>query len=506
VDDATEGHLGVKPKLSGVMGEDGSTSKPDLLAACRAQANWSGLSVKTRLQVIRRLRQGVANDPRSLARTVEDLRPPADTIAAEILPLVEAARFLERMAPALLAPRRLRGGRPLWLAGIAAEIHREPLGVVLILAPSNYPIMLPGIQALQAIAAGNAVRVKPARGFSGAMRALQAALRQAGLPDGVFDVLDDSDAAGAAAVAAGFDKIVLTGSAATGARVLAAAADMLTPTTMELSGCDAMFVLAEADLDLVADCLAYGLRFNAGATCIAPRRVFVAHGMAATLEAAIVARIGTIPPVALGDRTAGLVTEILADARARGARVLGATDPRDFGPVVIAAATAGSRATMEDVFAPVVSLIAVDSVDAALAADRSCPYALGASVFGPERAARELVPHLRAGSVVVNDVIVPTADPRLPFGGRGRSGFGVTRGAEGLLEMTTVKSVSVRRGRFRPHLQPKKPGDEALMVAMTRLLHGPWRARAGAFGAFIRATRETRAPSSFSTDQPPRSG
>ena len=85
-----------------------------------------------------------------------------------------------------------------------------------------------------------------------------------------------------------------------------------------------------------------------------------------------------------------------------------------------------------------------------------------------------LAARVRAGSVCVNDLIVPTADPRLPFGGRGRSGFGATRGAEGLLEMTVAKTVSIRRGRFRPHLDAPKPGDAARFAHMTALLHGAW--------------------------------
>jgi delta 1-pyrroline-5-carboxylate dehydrogenase len=111
-------------------------------------------------------------------------------------------------------------------------------------------------------------------------------------------------------------------------------------------------------------------------------------------------------------------------------------------------------------------------MEEALAALSLCPYALGASIFGPVEAAIALAARIPAGSICVNDLIVPTADPRLPFGGRGRSGFGVTRGAAGLLEMTVVKTVSVRRGRFRPHLAAAKPGDAKRYAALIGLLYG----------------------------------
>jgi hypothetical protein len=108
----------------------------------------------------------------------------------------------------------------------------------------------------------------------------------------------------------------------------------------------------------------------------------------------------------------------------------------------------------DDVFAPVLALVAVAGPDQALAFDAECPYALGASVFGPFAAARDFALRVGAGVVTINDLIVPTADPRLPFGGFGRSGFGRTRGAEGLLEMTAAKAVTAKRGGFRPHLDP----------------------------------------------------
>ncbi len=131
-----------------------------------------------------------------------------------------------------------------------------------------------------------------------------------------------------------------------------------------------------------------------------------------------------------------------------------------------------------DVFAPWLALIPVPDIEAALLADAACPFALGASIFGPVAAARALAPRLRAGSVCINDLIVPTADPRLPFGGSGRSGFGRTRGAEGLLGMTSTKTISLRKGRFRPHLAAPHDADAARFATLARVLHGGWR---GAF-------------------------
>ena len=143
----------------------------------------------------------------------------------------------------------------------------------------------------------------------------------------------------------------------------------------------------------------------------------------------------------------------------------------------------------EDMFAPWLALVPVADTAAALEAADACSYALGASMFGPAAAARALAGQVRAGSVCVNDLIVPTADPRLPFGGRGRSGFGSTRGELGLLEMTVPKAVSVRRGRFRPHLNRATPRDAVLFAHMMALLHGGWGARWAALRGLVAAGR-----------------
>jgi len=443
---------------------------PFLSHARNAGQAWAAVGLPARLAVLGRLRGLIARDAMRLAATVA--RSPADTLVAEVLPLAEAARFLLRHAPAVLAPRRPRGGRPLWLFGVRTRILREPCGVTLILAPGNYPLFLPGAQALQALTAGNAVCMKPAPGCEAPMQALASLLREAGLPDGLFQVLDP--AAGEAAVRAGFDHIVLTGSAETGQHVLAAAADTLTPATMELSGSDAVFVLPGADLDLVAACLAYGLRLNGGATCIAPRRVFVMHEDAAALEAKLLARLPAIPAATVPPSTTARLATLVDQAVAGGARVASGGADR---PMVVADARSGMALLQQDVFAPWLALVPVASPEAALTAAANCPYALGASVFGPPAAAQAMARRVHAGSVCINDLIVPTADPRLPFGGRGRSGFGSTRGAEGLLGMTVVKTVSERHGRFRPHLAFATASDAHRFAAMTALLHGDWRTR-----------------------------
>lgn len=425
-------------------------------------------------------------------------RKAAESVSAEVLPLAEACRFLEREAARLLAPRRLgKRGRPVWLFGVEAEVRREPFGTVLIVGPSNYPLLLPGVQALQALAAGNAVLVKPAPGCRAPIDLLARWLAECGLPKGLFRVLDESVEAVGAAIEAGIDKLVLTGSAGTGRAVAERLSLHLVPSTMELSGNDAVFVLPGADVEEVARALAFGLRLNGSATCIAPRRVFVPRGMAAELEAALGRHVASIPPAPVPAPTMRRLAALARDAVANGARPLsGLPDEHEseIAPLVLADARPGIALLREELFAPVLSLVPVRDMEEALAGAALSPYALGASVFGPVAEARALALRLDAGTVTVNDLIVPTADPRLPFGGRHASGWGVTRGAEGLLEMTQVKAICVRTGRQRPHFDPPRVGDEALMLAALRLLHGGPGTRAVAMRRLIQAVRRRLNP------------
>ena len=368
-------------------------------SARRVQAEWAALPLRRRLRVLRELRHTIAAEADALAWSVDiPRRPLADTLVAEVLPLAEAIRFLEREAADWLAPRRMLRGRPFWLFGSRLTVLREPLGVVLIVSPSNYPLMLPGVQIVQALAAGNAVLVKPAPGHAGPVSKLREML---GDHADLVAVLPEDPTVVAAAIDAGVDKVFLTGSAEAGEAVAAAAAEKLVPAVMELSGDDAVFVCADADIELAARCIAYGRALNAGNTCIAPRRVYVARDVAEALSRAL-ARFGG-----------------------------GGADERGIAGL---------------------SIVAVADMDEALRRDAASPYHLGASIFGSPSVAMCLARRVNAGCVVINDMIVPTADPRLPFGGRGRSGYGVTRGAEGLLEMTRVKAVARRAGSFRPHL------------------------------------------------------
>ena len=477
--------------------------------ARQAQAPWHELSLKARLQIVRRARHSLARDGLLLGQMTAEARgcPPAEALASEVLPLADACRFLERQAARILQSRRVgRWGRPFWLGGLTSRVERDPHGIVLILGASNYPLFLAGVQLIQALVAGNAVLLKPGLRGTQPLAAWIRILTEAGLPADLVQLLPEDPAAGQAAMDAGVDYVILTGRATSGVAVLHQAAERLTPAAMELSGCDAVVVREDANLEMTVRALTFGLRLNQGATCIAPRRILVHRKVATELEGRLERAVKALAPATLSAAAAGEVFPLVQQALDHGAHLIagrllpgGAVE----GPLVVAGAAPNAPLLQADLFAPILSLVTVaDDAEAVTRANAS-PYALGAAIFSADqRAAQALSRHLQVGVVQINDLIAPTADPRLPFGGRRRSGFGVTRGVEGLLELTVLRVVTSRAGSWRPHYDPLAADDLALFSGLLGMAHAEsWRARGQSIlkvlrnlSARVRQSRNPAAP------------
>ncbi|MCS6978388.1 MAG: aldehyde dehydrogenase family protein [Gemmatales bacterium] len=472
----------------------------------RIQRQWAEMPLSERLRRVCRLRQRIVERADALCAAVaEDLGKPAvETLACEILPWAEACRFLERRAATLLRPRRVSlRDTPLWLWGQRDTVYRRPRGIVGIIGTWNYPIYLNGVQIVQALTAGNAVWWKPSEVAPRTADALWDVFLEAGFPAGLLARLPATREAGRILTDGDVDHVVFTGHADTGRIIAGHLGRRLVSSTLELSGCDALFVLDDADLDLAAQAVGFGIRLNAGQTCLAVRRVFVARSVYEAflriLEPLVVAQ----PPVRLAlARQREQAEQLIAEAVAQGARILGHdskapptptdSDPLAMRMTVLADVAPDMAFCREATFAPVAAVLPFDRLEEALDAQNLCPYALGASVFTrrPDLA-RRIAARLRTGSVCVNDVIAPTAHPATPFGGSGASGWGVTQGAEGLLEMTFPQVVSQRGGSWRPHFAP--PGSSrftsrATLEAMLRWQHAAtWRQRWSALLELLRS-------------------
>ncbi len=460
-----------------------------------AAATWADMPVQRRLMLMRRLREHIADQSSQLAAVCNPHagRTRRESLVAEVLPLADACQFLQRNARRILRPLHFgRRSGPWWLGALSGRIERRPWGRVLIIGPSNYPLLLPGVQVVQALVAGNEVMVKPGRGGRAAMMELGTLLEKSGLPASLFTVLPEDISSVDEALRAGVDKVVLTGSLSAGKAILQRLAHTVTPATLELSGCDAVFVLAGANVKIAARAIAFGLTFNRSATCMAPRRLFVHDSLAGPLEETLCELLRQVEPVTVpgGPSTAGA---IIKESVKCGGRLVAGHLHEDGSiqcPCVLADATADMALMTADVMAPIAALVRFDRLDAAVKDADKCPYKLGASIFGPPDAARDLARRLPVGVITINDLIAPTAHPRVTLAARGTSGFGATRGAEGLLEMTTPVTIIERRGRWLPHLAPPLPSDENVLQAMLKIRHGGnMRVRCRAVLQFIKAVR-----------------
>jgi aldehyde dehydrogenase (NAD+) len=211
------------------------------------------------------------------------------------------------------------------------------------------------------------------------------------------------------------------------------------------------------------------------------------------LRPLLYAELAKVPGVALDAGTSARLRMMLDEAADAGAELHGAFQPEAQQPLLVDRAMASMATACSDIFAPVLSLIEAETMLHVPELYAQCPYALTASIFcdrAGEKKARMLAQMLKAGSVLINDIIAPTVDPHVPFGGRGASGYGLTRGAEGLLEMTAVKTLLIRRGGVMLHLDPTSNDDEPMFAGLIRTMHGNgFAARWTALKQLIKAAR-----------------
>jgi acyl-CoA reductase-like NAD-dependent aldehyde dehydrogenase len=460
----------------------------DEIQSCRiAQAEWNRLSVGSRVPYVRRLRHLLAEYAEDLALNVtQDIgRSAEEVLASDILPTADACRFVERNASKVLKPTYVPiTSRPLWLYANRDVIHRRPHGIVGIIGTWNYPIFLNVIQIVQALVAGNGVLWKPSELIPATARRIHDLIIQAKFPANLFIRLPDSREAGPQLAEADIDHIIFTGSAETGRKLARRLGERLISSTLELSGNDAMIVLANADMDFATKAAWFGSTINKGQTCLAVRRAFVHQDRYEEFLNRLKPLASNVraEPLALWSQ-AQQAEDLVHSALKEGAKLLvpgespkAENDPPRFPPTVVVNARPEMAICQQSSFAPIMTVLPYRTLQEVAQLHRQCEYGLGASIFGTYGGTAEaLASALQVGVVSINDVIVPTAHPATPFGGRRASGWGVTQGAEGLLQMTVPQVVSNRVGTFRPYYDSNygsDPANKEMIRGMINWSHG----------------------------------
>lgn len=452
----------LRPADGSLVGELAVTPSQDVsrrVARGRSvQTGWASLTPRDRARRLSALLTVMEVHAKEVEDTIvaETGKPRLEAVA-EFTATVDLVRYYLKTAAAFLKPKRVGTGWMVWKKG---RILREPWGVVGIIAPWNFPFLLSMNPTATALFGGNAVVLKPSEfsPYSGLL--VEDLARDAGLPEDLVQVVIGTGTTGEALVRSGVDKVFFTGGSETGKKVMAAASDTLTPVALELGGKDAAIVLEDADLDRTVPGVVWGAFQNAGQACLSIERVFVEESIYDSFLRGVLAevrrvRAGSNGGVDVGplttDQQLKKVEKVLAEATKRGAAVLVGgtrTDPASnvLQPTVITDLPSGTALLNEETFGPVIPIVPVKDAEEAVKRTNEVPYGLGASVWtGDKKRGEALAARLQAGGVCVNDVISIYGVPSLPFGGVARSGFGRSKGEEGLAEMTRSRSVLVDR-------------------------------------------------------------
>jgi acyl-CoA reductase-like NAD-dependent aldehyde dehydrogenase len=383
----------------------------------------------------------------------ENGKPRVDALIEHVL-VVEHLDWAAKHAQKIMKARKVSGS--MLMANVKPILEYQPLGVIGVIGPWNYPLFTPMGSIAYALAAGNAVVFKPSE-FTPAVGVwLADAFREVVPEQPVFQVVTGFGETGAALCRAGVDKVAFTGSAPTGRKIMATCAETLTPVLLELGGKDAMLVDSDADIDAAADAALWGACSNAGQTCIGVERVYVVDAVydsfvAALTEKARDLRSGGDSPV-IGPMTMpkqlDIVREHIEEALDRGARpIIGGRDSVHapfVDPVVLVDVPEDTKVMREETFGPVLPVTRIRDLDEGIEKANRSPYGLGAAVFSKKRGV-EAARQIRSGMVSVNAVLAFAGFPSLPFGGVGESGFGRIHGEDGLKEFTRPKSIAQQR-------------------------------------------------------------
>lgn len=382
---------------------------------------------------------------------------PRDDAFLELMLVLEHIAWAAKNAEKVLKTRKVSPGAT--MANFGASIEYRPLGVVGVIGPWNYPIYTPNGSIAYALAAGNTVVYKPSEYSTtiGNFMAKTFAEANPELPAGVFITVNGYGATGAALVTSGVDKIAFTGSPGTGKRIMAAAADSLTPVLLECGGKDAVIVAADADIKAAADAVAYGATMNSGQTCAGVERVYVDKSIRDQFVAEVKKVLSDIHPGSDAKASYGPMTmpsqidivrrHIDSALKHGGTAVMGGLDSIKgafIEPVVLLDVDEKSEAVTDETFGPTVTIRTVDGVDEAVELANNSRYFLGSAVFSRKRGV-EIARRLSAGATSVNSVLGFAAISALPFGGRRESGIGRIHGAPGLLEFADPHSIAVQR-------------------------------------------------------------
>lgn len=473
------------PATDEVVGTYPVHSEADVHAAvtrARDAADWwAALGFNGRAYRLRRWKGVIARRIGELCALVsQETGKPKGDAQLEVILALEHIEWAASNAEKVLGRKRRSPGR--LMVNQSATVEYQPLGVVGVIGPWNYPVFTPLGSVCYAVAAGNAVVFKPSEYTPGVGKWLVEAFAEAVPEYPVVQLVTGDGATGAALTRSEVDKIAFTGSAATGKKIMAAAAERLTPVIIEAGGKDPLLVDYDADLGAAAAAAVWGAFSNAGQTCIGVERVYVHERVYDDFVAEVMQRAKRVRPGSdYGPMTMKsqlqVVRKHIADALAKGGRALvggqDAVGDRYVEPTVLVDVPEDSEAMQQETFGPTITISKVADMEEAVDKANASTFGLGSAVFSKHRGF-ELARRLRTGQTSVNGPLSFAGIASLPFGGIGDSGFGRIHGPEGLREFARPKAIARQRFALPIDLTsfPRSARTDALIGKLMAKLHG----------------------------------
>jgi acyl-CoA reductase-like NAD-dependent aldehyde dehydrogenase len=471
---------------------------PDEVAAMVARARaaqpaWEALGFEGRAKILMRAQKWLFDNEQRVIDTVisETGKTYEDALVAEVAMTARAFGFWAKKAPEYLADEKVRSSNP-FVVGRKLVLRYRPLGVIGIIGPWNYPLLNSFGDAIPALAAGNAVVLKPSEVTPLSSLLMEEAMRDCGLPEDVYLAAPGRGDTGAALIDHA-DMIMFTGSTRTGKKVMARAAETLTPVSLELGGKDPMLVLADADLERAANAAAHYSMQNGGQTCISVERVYVEEPVYDEFVGKVTEKVRALrngvpngpASVDVGAITFApqleIVEQHVRDAQAKGARVAvggkaGSGAGQFFEPTVLVDVTHDMECMTEETFGPTLPIMKVRDADEGVRLANDSQYGLQASVWTRDvTRGEEIARRIEAGTVCVNDAQINWAATELPMGGWKQSGIGYRHGPGGIRKYCRQQSLMITR--MAPlkkdlHMLPYTKNTTRVVERFTKLLWG----------------------------------
>ena len=456
--------------------------------ARRAYRTWKKLAYQERGEYLLRFRDVILKHLDEIVSLVtqETGKPISAVLPTEIFPALEALTYFAENAERLLTDEKIEYENRL-LARKRGYTTYEPLGVIGIISPWNYPIAVPVPQIATALITGNTAILKPSELTCFVGLKLSEIAKESGLPEGVFTVLPGDKLTGKLLSESDINKIIFTGKRNTGRLILRASAERILPVTLELGGKDPMIILSDANLSRAVKGAVYGAFINAGQSCCAVERVYVMWDIAESFIAGIIQQVNGLtmadpanPATEIGplasEEVRNHVESHVADAIQKGAKVLtgGGRPDRLSGyfhqPTILTSVNHSMLVMQEETFGPVMPIMVVDSLAQAIELANDSQYGLSASVWASDaNVALEVAHKLEAGTVIVNDVLFTFGAVECAWGGTKESGIGRTHAVQGLREVCNVKHISFDSGK-RNTMPLWYPYDEGYQEFMNLVL------------------------------------